>query len=111
MTKKKKAAAAAKANAGNGAAKPKKISKRAEKAQAARDRRAHKLAIRRQKQPDRWAGMWDGPAPAHLVAKLDVPRVRSKYQSYFEFAPNPEKKDKKLEFQASLLDSLTRICS
>lgn len=42
---------------------------------------------------------WDEPAPGHLVARLDIPQIKSKYQSYFEFAENAEKQEKKLEFQ------------
>jgi len=47
------------------------------------------------------AEMWEQPPPAHLVAKLEVPKVTTKYQSYYEFAENTEKK-KKLE---------TMVCS
>ncbi|KAH8601016.1 hypothetical protein B0O99DRAFT_502949 [Bisporella sp. PMI_857] len=42
---------------------------------------------------------WAVPPPSNLVAKLDAPK--SKYHSYFEFAENTEKKEKKLEFQVT----------
>ena len=79
-----------------------KVSRRAANAASKEERRAHKLALRKKEKNGYTADMWAQPAPSHLVAKLDVPRVKSKYQSYFEFAANPEKKDKKLEFKASL---------
>ena len=79
-----------------------KASRRAANAVTRDERRAHKLALRKKEKNGYTADMWAQPAPSHLVAKLDVPRVKSKYQSYFEFAANPEKKDKKLEFKASL---------
>ncbi len=63
------------------------------------ERRAMKLEKRRKEKKAFTADQWREPAPSHLVAKLDIPRVKSKYQSYFEFADNPEKKEKKLEFQ------------
>jgi len=98
MAKKKKAAAA-KAKGGNAAL----IAKPARRAAGSKEeRRARKLALRKKEKRNYTADMWAEPAPSHLVAKLDVPRVKSKYQSYFEFAANPEKKDKKLEFKASL---------
>lgn len=62
------------------------------------DRRAAKLERRRKEKRTYTAEAWAEPAPQHLVAKLDVPKHSSKYQSYFEFAENKEKK-KKLEFQ------------
>jgi hypothetical protein len=46
------------------------------------------------------ADMWAVPAPSHLVARLEVPKHKSKYHSYFEFAENTEKK-KRLEFKVS----------
>jgi hypothetical protein len=96
MAKKKKAAAA-KAKGGNAAL----IAKPARRAAGSKEeRRARKLALRKKEKRNYTADMWAEPAPSHLVAKLDVPRVKSKYQSYFEFTANPEKKDKKLEFQA-----------
>jgi hypothetical protein len=62
------------------------------------DRRAAKLERRKKEKKTYTAEAWAEPAPQHLVAKLDVPKHSSKYQSYFEFAENKEKK-KKLEFQ------------
>jgi hypothetical protein len=97
MVKKKKAMAA-KAKATNAVA----ISKSSRHA-SKEERRARKLALRKKEKKGYTADMWAEPAPSHLVAKLDVPRVKSKYQSYFEFAANPEKKDKKLEYKAGLL--------
>ena len=66
------------------------------------ERRLRKLKQRRRDKARITPGQWAEPAPAHLVGKLNVPKVKSKYQSYFEFAENTEKK-KKLEFQASVL--------
>jgi hypothetical protein len=65
---------------------------------AKEERRKNKLEKRKKDKAKITAAMWAGPAPAHLVGKLDVPKVKSKYQSYFEFAENTEKK-KKLEYQ------------
>ena len=65
------------------------------------ERRAQKLERRKREKRLITADMWAAPAPSHLVAKLDVPRVKSKYQSYFEFADNSEKKEKKLEYKVS----------
>ncbi|KUJ18104.1 uncharacterized protein LY89DRAFT_614606 [Mollisia scopiformis] len=62
------------------------------------ERRAHKLERRKKEKKNYTADDWAAPAPSHLVAKLDLPKVKSKYQSYFEFADNPEKKEKRLEF-------------
>lgn len=62
------------------------------------ERRAQKLERRKKEKKSYTANDWAVPAPSHLVAKLDLPKVKSKYQSYFEFADNPEKKEKKLEF-------------
>jgi hypothetical protein len=103
MAKKKKGLAA-KAKATN-VATTSKASRLAAIGASKEDRRAHKLALRKKEKKAYTADMWAEPAPSHLVAKLDVPRVKSKYQSYFEFAANPEKKDKKLEFKAGLLKS------
>lgn len=58
-------------------------------------KRIGKLQSKRLNYQEQWAA----PAPSHLVAKLDRPQVKSKYQSYYEFAVNPEKKDKKLEIK------------
>lgn len=65
------------------------------------ERRLRKLEQRRRDKAKITPGQWAEPAPAHLVGKLNVPKVKSKYKSYFEFAENKEKK-KKLEFQVSL---------
>ncbi|KAH8687832.1 hypothetical protein BGZ60DRAFT_394599 [Tricladium varicosporioides] len=65
------------------------------------ERRAQKLEQRKREKAKITAEQWAAPAPTHLVAKLDVPRVRSRYQSYFEFAENTEKKEKRLEFQVT----------
>ncbi|QSZ33345.1 hypothetical protein DSL72_002933 [Monilinia vaccinii-corymbosi] len=64
------------------------------------DRRAAKLERRKKEKKSYTAQDWAEPAPDHLVAKLDLPKHSSKYQSYFEFAENKEKK-KKLEFQVT----------
>lgn len=64
------------------------------------DRRLRKLEQRRRDKAKITPGQWAEPAPSHLVGKLNVPKVKSKYKSYFEFAENKEKK-KKLEFQVS----------
>ncbi|KAK0116968.1 hypothetical protein ONS96_012812 [Cadophora gregata f. sp. sojae] len=92
--KKKKAANRAKAEAGTAT----KASRRGGNKQ---ERRAQKLEKRKQEKKNMTAEMWAAPAPTHLVAKLDLPKVQSKYQSYFEFADNPEKKQKKLELQVT----------
>ncbi|KAH7407576.1 hypothetical protein BKA64DRAFT_666918 [Cadophora sp. MPI-SDFR-AT-0126] len=92
--KKKKAAKRAKAEAST-AIKP------SRRGGSKQDRRAHKLEKRKQEKKNLTAEMWAAPAPTHLVAKLDLPKIQSKYQSYFEFADNPEKKQKKLEFQVT----------
>lgn len=62
------------------------------------ERRIRKLERRKKEKRNYTADDWAAPAPSHLVAKLDLPKVKSKYQSYFEFADNPERKEKKLEF-------------
>ncbi|KAB8290673.1 hypothetical protein EYC80_008314 [Monilinia laxa] len=64
------------------------------------DRRAAKLERRKKEKKSYTAQDWAEPAPDHLIAKLDLPKHSSKYQSYFEFAENKEKK-KKLEFQVT----------
>ena len=94
--KKKKAAKRAKAETSTATKPPRRGANK-------QDRRAHKLEKRKQEKKNMTAEMWAAPAPTHLVAKLDLPKVQSKYQSYFEFADNPEKKQKKLEFQVGLL--------
>ncbi|RFU26043.1 hypothetical protein B7463_g10293, partial [Scytalidium lignicola] len=63
-------------------------------------RRSAKREHRKQEKKKITAHMWAAPAPPGLVAKLDVPRIKSKYHSYFEFAENTEKK-KKLECQVT----------
>ncbi|KAL2073345.1 hypothetical protein VTL71DRAFT_10669 [Oculimacula yallundae] len=69
------------------------------------ERRAQKLEKRiqerRQEKKSYTADQWAAPAPTHLVAKLDQPKIKSKHQSYFEFADNPERKKKKLEFEVT----------
>lgn len=67
-----------------------------ERRNAKDERRAHKLERRKKEKKAYTAIDWAAPFPSHLKAKLDLPK--SKYQSYFEFADNPEKKEKKLEF-------------
>lgn len=66
-------------------------------------RRNHKLEVRREtkraEKRGRFDADWDLPAPPGLVARLDLPKVKSKYRSYYEFAENAEKQEKKLEFQ------------
>lgn len=67
------------------------------------ERRAHKLQTRKQEAGKKEKRIppgidWNGPAPSHLVGRLDVPRISTKHQTYFEFADNLEKK-KKLEFK------------
>ncbi|CCU77255.1 hypothetical protein BGHDH14_bgh02873 [Blumeria hordei DH14] len=64
-------------------------------------RRAKKLEQRRREKRIFTAQDWAAPAPSNLVAQLDIPKVKTKYQSYFEFTDNPEKKEKKLEFQVT----------
>ena len=65
------------------------------------ERRAAKMERRKRERRLITADMWSMPAPADLAGKgkLEKPKVKSKYHSYFEFAENTEKKDKKLEFQ------------
>lgn len=84
---------------------PQKEAQEAQKAQKSRstragkeERRAKKLERRKKEKRSYTAQDWAEPAPDHLIAKLDLPKHSSKYQSYFEFAENKEKK-KKLEFQ------------
>jgi hypothetical protein len=92
--KKKGAAAAAKAAAAvakaarRTAREERKLAKNAKKEHRKRDRKVYT------------ADMWAVPAPSHLVARLEVPKHKSKYHSYFEFAENTEKK-KRLEFKVS----------
>ena len=90
MTRKKKAAGS----------KPKgPVSKKVTTRTTREERRAQKLERRKKEKRLYTADMWAEPAPSHLVGKLDVPKISSKYQSYLVFADNPEKKEKKLEIQ------------
>ncbi|RDW82093.1 hypothetical protein BP6252_03205 [Coleophoma cylindrospora] len=54
----------------------------------------HKHFQRRGYDKKTWAQL--PPVPSGLVARLEAPKIKSKHQSYFEFAENTEKK-KKLE--------------
>ncbi len=83
----------------------KKISSRGTK----EERRAQKLERRKREKRLITADMWAAPAPSHLVAKLDAPLVKSKYQSYFEFAENPDKMEKKLETKVGAFYILTSL--
>jgi hypothetical protein len=83
--------------------------KQAAKQAAKEERRAAKLERRRREKRLITRDMWAEPAPADLVGTLDKPNHKSKYHSYFEFAENTEKKDKKLEFQASDVARLESI--
>ncbi|TQS37939.1 hypothetical protein Golomagni_01568 [Golovinomyces magnicellulatus] len=67
----------------------------------AKTRRSKKIEQRKKEKKAYTAQDWAAPIPSNLVAKLDVPKVKTKYQSYFEFADNPEKKQKKLEFKVT----------
>ena len=110
--KEKKAAAAANGN-GN-ASKTTKAKLRSAKhasdpaaIQAARamaeERRARKLDHRRRERRVRPTNAeWAIPAPRGLVGRLERPKVISKHKSYFEFAENVEKKDKRLEFEVCI---------
>ena len=70
------------------------------KREIADDRRARKLEHRRRDRKTRPKDAeWALPAPSGLVGRLERPKVVSKHKSYFEFADNSERKDKKLEFQ------------
>ncbi len=71
------------------------------------ERRAQKLERRKREKRLITADMWAAPAPSHLVARLDAPLVKSKYQSYFEFAENPDKMEKKLETKVGAFYLLT----
>ncbi|KAG0646322.1 hypothetical protein D0Z07_8369 [Hyphodiscus hymeniophilus] len=68
----------------------------------AEERRARKLDHRRRDRKIRPTDAeWAIPAPRGLIGRLERPRVISKHKSYFEFAENVEKKDKKLEFEVT----------
>jgi hypothetical protein len=108
MGKKKKVAGAAPKS--TKASKASKTSKKQPARQALdraarEERRARKMERRRRDKRLMTADMWAIPAPADLVGKgkLEKPKLKSKYYSYFEFAENTEKKDKKLEFQVCYL--------
>ena len=88
---KKKKALAAKATATNAD----RLARRAAREAKRNAKKEHRKRDRKMYTADQWAI----PAPQHLVAKLDVPKHSSKYQSYFEFAENTEKRDKRLEFK------------
>jgi hypothetical protein len=53
---------------------------------------------------------WNAPPPPDLVARLDAPKHKSKYHSYFEFAENTEKK-KKLEYEVCQFYHVTSYCA
>ncbi|KAF7922596.1 uncharacterized protein EAE98_008122 [Botrytis deweyae] len=89
-----------KAEAAREASKAKKAQKSLSARAGKEDRRAKKLERRKKEKKSYTAQDWAEPAPDHLIAKLDLPKHSSKYQSYFEFAENTEKK-KKLEFQVT----------
>jgi hypothetical protein len=115
MAKKKAAAAGTGPKAAKGP-KKKTAKQKAKAARAAEEprptkeaRRQNKLERRRRENRLIPADMWDLPAPQGLVGKLDKPKLTSKYHSYFEFAENTEKKDKKLEFQVCCSRRLTCV--
>jgi hypothetical protein len=91
MTRKKKGPAL-------GVVSASKVARRAERRDR-KERRNAKLEHRKRDKKQYTADQWAEPAPAHLVAKLEPLKHKSKYHSYFEFAENTEKKKKKLEFQ------------
>lgn len=99
-SKKKRAAAAAAASSiQTSTAAPASASARRSARLAGTAVNAHRKAQRRFKAGQNiTADMWAAPVPPGLVGRLDAPKVKSKYKSYFEFAENTEKK-KKLEFQ------------
>ena len=86
-----------------------KAGKQAAKKAAKEERRAAKMELRRREKRLITRDMWAIPAPADLVGTLEKPTRKSKYHSYFEFAENTEKKDKKLEFQAGSVRRFARI--
>lgn len=99
MAKKSKAVVFPSGRPPKGGAKAAKEATKKTMSAAKEQRRQKKLELRRKEKSKITAAQWAEPAPSHLVAKLDMPKVKSKYQSYFEFAENTEKKEKKLEFQ------------
>jgi hypothetical protein len=108
----KKNGVGVKVTKGAKAPKIKKVSGAAARAARVAVRNARRIAKIEHRQRERKGGhtdaMWDEPAPSHLVARLERPK--SKYHSYFEFAENTEKKEKKLEFQVGRFLSI-RFCS
>jgi len=98
-----RAAQAAAAKSGKPAqpGKPVQSGKPARAGKSKEERRMQKIEQRRREKAKITPSQWAAPAPSHLVGKREVPKVKSKYQSYFEFAENTEKK-KKLEFKASV---------
>ena len=95
-TKKKKPGGAAK----DGKKPTKREATRLAKASTKAERHALRMQKRKKANFQRYTGEeWSQPAPSHLIARLDKPKIKSKYQSYFEFADNSEKRKKKLEFQ------------
>jgi hypothetical protein len=102
MKKKKiKAVARAAHAAAAKSGKPVQSEKPARAGKSKEERRMRKIEQRRREKAKITPSQWAAPAPSHLVGKREVPKVKSKYQSYFEFAENTEKK-KKLEFKASV---------
>lgn len=102
MAKKKKAGAAMAAKAA-AVAKAARHAAREERkmARMARSGTSAKKEHRKRDKKVYTADMWAVPAPSHLVARLEVPKHKSKYHSYFEFAENTEKK-KRLEFKVTI---------
>lgn len=71
--------------------------------EVAKSRHSKKIEHRKREKRTFTAREWAIPAPSNLVAKLDAPKVKTKYQSYFEFAENPDKKEKRLEFKVIVM--------
>ncbi len=63
----------------------------------AKARHEKKLSRRKRAHNMMQADDWHAPLPPGLNGKLEVPKISSKYATYFEFADNLEKK-KKLDF-------------
>lgn len=101
MKKKKIKAIARAAHAAAKSGKPVQAEKPARAGKSKEERRLRKMEQRRREKAKITPSQWAAPAPSHLVGKREVPKVKSKYQSYFEFTENTEKK-KKLEFRASI---------
>lgn len=98
--KKKNAAAAAKTIATAARAARRAAREERKMAKSAKENKVLKRAkeVKKRERKTHTADMWAVPAPSHLVARLEVPKHKSKYHSYFEFAENTEKK-KRLEFK------------